>query len=90
MHLCQEGRVVHWGSFRNIGTLATRWSETNPAIPWQERFVSPLLYRRKRDDMFASRTPSDLPAVTTKALYTFWSSGAPTPIAKESRPSDFP
>jgi hypothetical protein len=88
--LCQEGRVVHWGSFYNIDTLATKWSETNPTIPWQERFVSPLLYWGKKDDIFASRTPSDIPAITTKALHTFWSSGAPSLVAKEGKPSDFP
>ena len=90
IHLCQEDRVVHWGSFRNIGTLATRWSETNPAIPWQGRIVSLLLCRGKKDDIFTSWTPSDLPAVTTKALHTFWSSGAPSLVAKEGKPSDFP
>ena len=90
IHLCQEGRVVYWGSFYNTGTLATKWPETNPAIPWQGRIVSLLLCRGKKDDIFTSWTPSDLPAVTTKALHTFWSSGAPSLAAKEGKPSDFP
>ena len=90
MHLCQEGRFAQWGRYYNIDTMAAKWAETNPTITWQERFVSPLLYRGTKENTFASRTPSDLPAVTTKALHTFWSSGAPSLSAQDAKPSDFP